>query len=191
MIHSKDIVSASKDDLWKLSDEDRSILNDKYKKMREAIDDVRKDDDTTDDCCYDPLETMEWGDRYMTCEQYKQKGGSTGNSIPAQMEVVCHRVRDIESLLVMDTTGGWDPYFDDKTNVVTLFKKEIASLKDEIKLIKSDGYHWNVLTRKLVESEERNIRRMESTEGDVRNIMSILHGMDDDLRRIADVPVEE
>ena len=148
------------------------------------------DNNTTDDCCYDPhieslfdpLETMEWGDRDMTCEQYKQKGGSTGNSIPAQMEVVCHRVRDIESLLVMDTTGGRDPYFDDKTDVVTLFKKEIASLKDEIKEIKSDGYHWNVLTNKLVESEERNISRMESTEGDVRNIMSNLHRMDDDIQ---------
>ena len=60
-------------------------------------------------------------------------------------------------------------------------KKKILDLKAGIELIKSDGYHFNVMTRKLAETEVINVRRMESTEGDVRNIMSNLHRIDSDI----------
>lgn len=149
-------------------------------------------DDDTEDYSH---EDMEWGDRDMTCEQYYKKGN---HSIPAQMEVNGERLMKLEILLDVDTSGGHDPYFADRTDVVTLFKKQIASLSeqivdaaklfnklaDEIKEIKSDGYHWNVETRKLSESEERNISRMESTEGDVRRIMSNLNRVNDAVEEL-------
>ena len=82
-----------------------------------------------------------------------------------------------------------------RKNVVTLLIKQVDGLSnqivdaarlfnkqgDEIKVIESDGYHFNVMTRKLAETEVINVRRMESTEGDVRNIMSNLHRIDSDI----------
>ena len=78
-------------------------------------------------------------------------------------------IKEIESALKVDIRG---------------IKKKILVLKADLKSIKSDGYHWNVLIRKLSESEAFNINRMDSTEGDVRNIFSHLGRFDDEITKL-------